>query len=206
MGNTPDNFDKPVYDDAFDLPSDLQDAVDFAKKFAFIRSGTAADRTGLASAKTPNGMLFTETDTRCIYHRTGGAWVLIFQDWTTYTPSTTNITATVTASYMRVGRMVHVQVRAVLTAAMTSQPTFTLPLTASDSNVQYLEGGVFLRDASPAAEYPGIVRKGSDTIVAPYCMSASGSFALIANVGLSNFPFTWASGDTIEMLFSYRAA
>lgn len=76
MGNTLGTDDRPVYDDTGDHVNDLQAAADYTKKHAFVRSGTAADRAGLAAGQMPNGMLFSETDTGLVWLRRSGAWTI----------------------------------------------------------------------------------------------------------------------------------
>ncbi len=67
MGNTKNTADKPIYGDAYAPVQDLQDAVDYAELFAFIRGGTSAERQALPAAKRRVGMLWTESDTGGLY-------------------------------------------------------------------------------------------------------------------------------------------
>ncbi|MFK4760291.1 hypothetical protein ACI3KS_05085 [Microbacterium sp. ZW T5_45] len=80
MGNTLNAYGKPVYTDAFNLPLDLQAAVDFADEFANVRRGTSAQRQALVSGKRRAGMLWVETDTGSIYRCDNAlAWVLVVE-------------------------------------------------------------------------------------------------------------------------------
>lgn len=89
MGFALNSFGKPVYTDAADPVPDFQAAVDFAYLFAYVRSGTAADRGNLVAGQLRDGMQFFETDTSITYRRIAGAWKPWDSDWITYTPTTT---------------------------------------------------------------------------------------------------------------------
>lgn len=185
--------------------ADQNEIVTFAKKLANGYADTNSVRTALAGADLWDGLLFYETDTDRTYQRKSAGWVLIATGWESYTPTTANITGSITAFYKLTGKSVEVRIVATLSAAMTNQPSFSLPLTASDSSIEYLNGSCLLQDTG-TTEYPGIVRKSNSTTIGPFCLNAAGSFVNFANVGVSNFPFTWASGDIIQMNFIYRIA
>jgi hypothetical protein len=78
MGFTLNGFGKPVYTDAYGLPADLQAAVDFALKYAWVQSGTAAARAALTTTLAPVGSIFTETDTGKVMIRRAAGW---FELW-----------------------------------------------------------------------------------------------------------------------------
>lgn len=81
MGFTLDAFGKPVYTSTpTQTVPDLQGGADFARDFAWVREGTRDERLALPSAKTPDGMLFTETDYGWVWLRRGGAWRLLFSE------------------------------------------------------------------------------------------------------------------------------
>lgn len=163
--------------------------------------GTTAARTAYAYAR--EGLRWYDTDLDAEYLHNGSGWVLWFQDWTAYTPTTVNFTGTVAASYQVIGATVNVRIRATLSAALGGQPTFSLPINASDGNPEPLGMG-WLNDVS-GGEYPCFIRKNSASTAAPYAINAASTNALLANVTAS-IPFTWVSGDVIHLNFSYRAA
>ncbi len=70
MGNALNGYGKPVYDDAFNQPADMQAAADFADVFANVRRGTSAQRAGLVAGQIRDGMLFLETDTALLWRYT----------------------------------------------------------------------------------------------------------------------------------------
>lgn len=146
-------------------------------------------------------------DTGVSYEWSGSAWKTIFVPWTAYTPITSNVSGgTVTGAWCRVGDLVQVSIMHTLTGAdFTGQPTYSLPVNHVSTSTEWLDGTVLLRDNSAAAELLGVVRKSAATVIAPYCLLASGTYVSFANVNTTT-PFTWAIDDTLVMNFSYRAA
>lgn len=171
-----------------------------------------ANDTARDSWTTTNSALLTVGDTcysnNLEYSWSGSVWYPM--DWVAYTPTVAGITlgtgGTTTAFYQVLGHTVNVRIRTVLgtSGLLTAQATYTLPLTASDGNIEYLDGGVQLNDAT-GSEYPGIARKQSSTVVAPYCILASNAYSQFDNVNATK-PMTWAVNDILVMNFSYRCA
>ena len=87
MGNTLNEFGKPIFDDIYSFPQDSQDAVDFADVFANIRVGTSTERQALAVGQQRAGMLWSETDTSRVYQSDGAGWTLIVGNRGSATPT-----------------------------------------------------------------------------------------------------------------------
>jgi len=181
--------------------ADLTEVAAFAASVGTRLIGTTAERTAYDHAR--EGLEWWDTDLDTLYVHNGSGWETVFKDWAAYTPTTVNFTGTVVAEYQVVGKTVNVRIRATLSAALGGQPTFSLPVTASNANPEPLGMG-WLNDAN-GTEYPAFIRKNSATTAAPYTINAASTNALLANTTAS-IPFTWASGDIIHMNFSYRAA
>lgn len=152
------------------------------------------------------GRTIMAEDTGAVYRWVGSTWKTVYVPWTSYTPTTTNVSGgTVTGQWSRVGDTIHVRiVHAFIGANLTGQPSYGLPVNHVDGSiVEWLAGSCLLRDSSPATELLGVLRKSNVSSVAPYALAASLSFVQFDNVTPTS-PFTWGSGDTIVMNFSYR--
>lgn len=167
----------------------------------------AASFAALPITENFTGRLVTTEDNGSIYRYYDGGWNHIHSEWDEYVPTTTNISGgSISAAWARTGDIVHVRISHVLTGAnFSGQPSYSLPVEHLYSDIEWLDGMVMLRDSSPATEILGVVRKGDVNAVAPYVITASLSFANFGNISATN-PFTWASGDSLVMNFSYRAA
>lgn len=194
-----------VFNNSPSTTADFNQLVALIALMGNTQKGVQADRDAIAGGQLYDGLLFTYTDKVQIDVYMGG-WQTLIHDWVTYTPTATNISGgTLTARYRRIGKQIEGELRHVLAGAgISGQPSYTLPVTAADGNVQHIGTGM-LQDASPLTEYSAVVRKSSTTIIAPYAWAASLAYLQFVNVSATT-PFTWANADVIDMKFSYRAA
>jgi hypothetical protein len=189
--------------------ADLQALADRIERVGGILRVTSTEREQLTQQQTHVGMLIAETDTGRLY-QVGPEYpqgFLIFQDWTAYTPSSSGASGgTIEGGYQVIGGTVYCRIRHTLGGAgVTAQPTYGLPVPAGSAGIEWFPGTGMLRDNSAATEVQAIIRKMSQSTVAPYCLSASGAFTQFANVGPAA-PFAWGTGDVIDLQFSYRRA
>src|SRR5690606_28460176 len=113
----------------------------FAAQVGTRLIGSTAERTAYAYAR--EGLAWWDTDDAALYVHNGSGWELVFQDWRTYTPVLSNATGTVAASYQVIGETVHVMF-ALTVATVTGLPVFSLPVDASDSNLDFPNASVML--------------------------------------------------------------
>lgn len=128
-----------------------------------------------------------------------------------YTPSWTNLTVgngTVAASYAQIGKVVYLSVILVFgsTTAVSGEVSFTLPVTASGVPIKFLGSFVSLQDSGTATYLGTVVTAGTGTIWVrsqrsdgTYLMATGGSLS-------STSPFTWTTGDSIQVGITYEAA
>lgn len=87
-----DAYGKPLFNDVFALPSDLQAAADYTDEFANVRRGNSTDRQSLPAGKRRDGMLWVESDTGSVYGwRDATGWmpvVVADTGWKTLTLTT----------------------------------------------------------------------------------------------------------------------
>lgn len=132
--------------------------------------------------------------------------------WTDYTPTLVQsgaVTKTVTyARYLRVGRMITVQIYLVVTGSGTSANTVVvgLPVAAASTSSMALPGTATIFDTSANTFYPGFPKlssSGTDLVFTP----AGASVGLGSQfLGLSSFTAGLASGDVVTCSAVYEAA
>lgn len=184
------------------------DVNDYLMKQAVMYFASASARNSAITSPV-EGMVSYLEDTNVYTFYNGTAWIdLLWGDaWIAYTPTLTNITlgsgGTSSFFYQRVGKMVNVRGRITLgtSGALSGVATFTLPVNAITAD-QFWDSGTILNDSGTF--YAGVVRVGtsSATVLA---LNAAGTYTTAVNTAL-NVPFTWASGDIINVGFSYEAA
>lgn len=128
-----------------------------------------------------------------------------------YTPSTTGITlgsGTLVGSYSEVGVWVDFFVSFLLGSgsAITGSVSFTVPVTmeATVGSGQRSIGETNMQDTG-TGNFIGNVPKLSDTTVAARRYDVSGDSIESGNLN-STIPFTWASGDVLNVRGRYRKA
>lgn len=136
---------------------------------------------------------------------TGTTWV-----WQTWSPAWANFTvgsATVTAKYAQVGKVVIFKLKVVLSGStMGSGPTFTLPVTATSGYAANQDKiwPVHIED-SGAATYLGRAGVTSTTIATIVVANVAGTYA--TNSGItSTVPMTWGDADSFSINGIYEAA
>ena len=122
-------------------------------------------------------------------------------EWTSYTPTFTNMTASSTSfEYAVVNELVFVRVYAVI-ATMGSSPTFSVPIAVNRSpmfqRVGLLETGLQWFD--------GLVLLNTSTTFYLMCIYTAGTYATYAGI-TATVPFTWGAGDAIDGVFVYGKA
>jgi hypothetical protein len=129
--------------------------------------------------------------------------------WTSWTPTWTNLTVgngVGDYKYLIVGKTVHFRLKFTLgtTSAVATGPRFSLPVnsTGMGDNDAYAIGTSL--DAGIAAYY-AFGRFGTSSTCDVMCGTASGSYIGHANIA-TTVPFTWATGDIIQLTGSYEAA
>lgn len=129
-----------------------------------------------------------------------------------WTPTWVNLTttsATITAKFKKIGRMVFCRVH-VLFGASTSisgAVSVSLPLTAAAhaGTIGVPIGLCRFFDTSGSVTNEGTVLFGSTTTAFLSVGNSAGTY-VVATVLSSTVPFTWATGDEITMQFCYEAA
>lgn len=135
--------------------------------------------------------------------------ILPSSEWTAWTHNFAGFTGgsvTVTAKYIKIGKIVHFRLKAVLgdTPSAVTNFTFSLPVTAhsdytdftalnSTAALKDANGGYFVAQMYAASTTQLIVR-----MVDPATMAAASP--------TTTAPFTWASGDSVTVAGTYEAA
>lgn len=168
--------------------------------------GTTAARTAYAYAR--EGLEWYDTDLDAVYLHNGSGWVLWHKQWTSYTPTTANVSGspTITAKYCVASGMVRVKIHMLLAGAnVGTGPTFSLPVTAATLLGSALIGPAVLRDNG--TDYTeASVYLASTTTVTPVVSNVGGTYPKTLNSVTATVPFTWASGDWMNLDFTYEAA
>ena len=138
------------------------------------------------------------------YVYNGTTWVTFDIGWTTYTPTLTNITlgdGTVSAKYVRIGKLVNVQVQFTMgsTSAVTGLIGVSLP-------VAFVSANRFVGTcrASVVINYMMHVI-GSGTNMNVYAVSTSGAYAATTNTS-ATVPNTWANTHQFFINATYEIA
>lgn len=131
--------------------------------------------------------------------------------WSTWSPTLTNITignGSIQARYTRVGKLVCFRLKLEFgsTTSFSGSPTFSLPATATlltGSGTEHFGTGIAL-DAGVAAYMIRAYLNSTTTVVA-HAEVASGTY--LTNAAMSaTVPFTWATGDLLQINGTYEAA
>lgn len=131
--------------------------------------------------------------------------------WTAWVPTWTNLTiagSTVTAKYIKIGKLIVCRLSVVLGANLpTGAVTFSLPVTAAaypGLSDRMPLGTAHCYDSSPVGYYSAYITLSSTTVVLIAPIATAAAFATAT--GLSGtVPFTWATGDEIHATFSYES-
>lgn len=172
----------------------------------FIPSGTTIPTNGIYLPAANQVGIATNSTMRMTIDSAGliaGAGTSL-GTWTAYTATLTNITqgdGTISAQYAQVGKTVFFRVRFTMgsTSAVTGRIGLGLPVTAR------FGGAVFactLVDSSPLTIYSGFGNYSTTSECPTFTIGTNGA----ATATSATNPFTWASGDYIQLMGSYEAA
>lgn len=131
-------------------------------------------------------------------------------DWTSFTPSWTNVTVgdgTSEGTYTRIGNVIHVITRLVFgsTTSFSGAVSVAPPVNLDTTYGIYSLNGVVMCLDTGGAVYLGVPTVASTTSVAP--LHSIVSATLIANNSVtSTAPFTWATGDTLTITYTAKVA
>lgn len=134
--------------------------------------------------------------------------------WTAYTPTWAGFSetgATIGGYYLRVGDLVHgfARITAGTAAPVSGAVSFSLPVTASASggpNSEFSYSGTgACRDVSAALSTPAFASYNSSTSMVVRVSDNSTTYGRYASLS-STAPFTWTTGDILEIRFTYPAA
>lgn len=134
-----------------------------------------------------------------------------FEAATTWAPTVANLTlgnGTLTGSYIQIGRLVsgHLSLIRGSTTSFSGQLTFTPPvdLAVDTYNAQTIVGSVHVLDTG-TNNFFGPLLVSSDTSLDPRLYFVTGSYQT-TNIINATTPMTWATGDALDITFSYIAS
>lgn len=210
---SPDSIVYPVSTDQIapletvfaNMATSVQNALNTraVKGYRWADATARAAQTGMVA-----GDLGYQIDNDTLYRYSGSAWVIWERGDTTFTPSWTSatVTGTNTGVYNVSGGWANVVISSLVTVTGTAAvaPPLNVAGTALAANTSVI-GFCSMIDASAgtSGRYLGTSVYSSPTLIAPrFTDPATGR---IANLS-ATIPFTWASGDSIQMQFSYSVA
>jgi hypothetical protein len=167
----------------------------------------AAART--AAIPTPTEGIVTylnDVDRLDIHNGTAFAPAIGTGAWIAYTPTLTGITignGTVTAKYSRVGKTVNVSILIVLgsTSSITGIVQVGIPLTRAANTVP---NTTISFDDTNVAIWPGFAFEAA-SVIQCLALLANGTYAAQAGTS-ATVPFTWGSGDKINVATTYETS
>lgn len=207
MGYTLDTGGKPVFAATpTQTVADLQAAVDFAKKHAFDRAGTAADRALLPVGQTWPGLTWYETDTGALYQAiTSTTWRLLFLPMTAWTPTVTGLTlgnGSLRTFYTQSDLVVtfFIEMESGSTTVATGGVSFSLPVPVADVAMhRHVGEGYFRYTGGAAGAWPVEPRLTGLSVVNASFIDTSGGLATPGGNLTNVFPTSGAwSGATLR--------
>lgn len=123
--------------------------------------------------------------------------------WTSYTPTIVGTASpTLSCQYAKVNKIVTVEFSITLTAVVTANLSMSLPSTAGTA-VNTALGSVEMLDVSAGVERLGVLEilSGGATVRFSYENATP-----VRVTAAATTPFTWASGDQLRGMFTYREA
>ncbi len=129
-----------------------------------------------------------------------------YGDWQTWTPTLQNITlgnGTIVARYTQIGKLVEGMFNFTMgsTSSMGTAPNFTGPIAPTHTG-RAINSGVRLV-TSAGTDYIGALTSFTTSKLRVVVVQANLTYAALANI-TATVPFTWATGDEIEVAFSYE--
>lgn len=130
--------------------------------------------------------------------------------WKSWTPSWTNLTignATVIAKYTKIGKTVSGFLKVTLgsTSSVGTNPLFILPVAFSSNNGNIPIGQIRFDDTGTANFYGALELEADGLKAQIVSMAVSGAQISASSVSATS-PFTFATGDVIQIAFTYEAA
>jgi hypothetical protein len=180
-----------------------------AEHFEALQDGTAIGTGAITSTKIGDAAVTPEK----LLAGTGTSWA-----WQTYTPTFANTTlgnGTVTGKYIRIGKFVqfYASFKLGTTSAVSSNPTVTLPVTASATAFDTGSGDARIGQTSfednGVASYDGITSitaTGVSATTAKIIPLGTASTYLGPVAISSTVPFTWGNLDTMRVSGTYESA
>lgn len=181
----------------------------YAAKVGNRRSDTTALRLAAAGKDVWEGLEWYDTDLDEVYIYTGAGWKLWHKQWTAYTPTTANVTGppTITARYAVASGIVRLKIHVLLNGAnFGTNPTFSLPVTAAAVLGFEQVGLGAARDITPSNIWLLACSLQSTTTVGVAAMATPGSVVNVSSNVSAVSPFTWATGDMLNIDITYEAA
>jgi hypothetical protein len=142
-----------------------------------------------------------------IANATIGAAKMAAEAWVAYVPTCTNVTNTTnTGRYRQIGKDVHFWARCELTGSsvVSGTATISLPVTAQAGVISAQFTGYHV-DSGSLQWHPAAVIASSTTSVQANALQVSSPDVRSAAM-TSSVPFTWTTGDAIEISGTYEAA
>jgi hypothetical protein len=169
---------------------------------------TASARNSAITSPVEGQLAYINTNDALTYYD-GTAWrnFMFPAAWIAYTPTLTNVTlgsgGTSAFYYQVVGKTINVRGRITLgtTGTLTGAATFSLPVNAVlDQQFWNCDGA--MTDTSASAFYPSLIRVYTASAQLN-ALNASGTY-VSHTLTSATVPFTWTSGDIINVGFSYE--
>ena len=156
------------------------------------------------------GRLIYETDTKRTLRYDGASWLVVWQPWTAFTPSWSNLSVsdgTQEAGYAIMAGVVYCRGAITFgsTTSITGTPTLTPPVATDATRCPtYTPVGVtYYRDDSASANrYGRPITASTGTAVQMRYMDTSGTYTAATTVS-SSAPFSWATGDVLYWSLTY---
>jgi hypothetical protein len=162
----------------------------------------AAARTAAITSPVEGQVTYLE-DLDVYESYTGAAWVPMLQtgDWTSYTPTLTNLTlgnGTLVARYALVGKTMffYFQFSLGSTSAVGSGPTISFPAGITSAQANNAPFGWGTTSSISGTRYAFVVYQNASTAYSPRALNASGTYIVHQDFS-STVPVTWATGHTI---------
>lgn len=130
--------------------------------------------------------------------------------WTSYTPTwVSGLTAgngTTTAKYIQIGKLVIGRLEFVLgsTSSISGSPYFSPPASVASGQGGFVIGRAQMYDSPAGQNYLGLAYC-NGTNIGLFFENTGGTYNTMGGINGTN-PFTWGTGDSIQVQFTYEAA